>query len=140
MILAVPNSSRPAYGLARCSNHWRLRGYVVGVGESGWAWAERGSWPWQAWERSLVYCLRILRCSCQVGAVRERERDGRDTAHQQRDRIADEELLRLRDGLLADRSGPGLHAGGRGLGVEVGREVFVELGAGGFGDHHGRIG
>ncbi len=67
VILAVPNSSRPAYGLARCSNHWRLRGYVDGVVERGWACADRRSGPWQACARSLVYCLRILRFSCERG-------------------------------------------------------------------------
>ena len=39
---------------------------MLGVGERGWAWAERVSWPWHACETSLVYCLRILRFSCKT--------------------------------------------------------------------------
>ncbi len=65
VILADEGSSSSWYGLARCSNHWRLRGYAAGVGERGCACAAwRVSRSRQACERSLVYCLRILRFSC----------------------------------------------------------------------------
>lgn len=69
---SVPALSSPTQGLESDSNHWRLRGYEAGVAERGCAWAGRSGsgdetrgWPTaHACERSLLYCLRILRFSC----------------------------------------------------------------------------
>jgi hypothetical protein len=72
----VASASSCRYGLERASNHWRLRGNKGGELERGWAWAGRGC-VWlataeHACERSLLYCLRILRFSCVSRGERER--------------------------------------------------------------------
>ena len=54
--------SRPRKGWERGSNHARLAGYEVGVGESADDWVLVLSW--QVCVRSFVYCLRIFRFSC----------------------------------------------------------------------------